>query len=107
MDRPLAIGGVSGVATSLLYSFLLGIYQDLESHSVPITLPSLSCPVDCRGFQIEDANFWVFAAGILVGLTAGPCVDLLYLLRQRWRRWVWRVLAAEEQSSRALHKVLA
>lgn len=107
MDRPLAVGGVSGVATSLVYSFLLSLYHEFESHPGPLPIPSLSCPLDCPGLQLEDINIWIFLAGVLVGCCIGPVIDLLYLFKQRWRRWIWRAVAREEHSTRALHKVLA
>lgn len=105
MDRPLAIGGVSSVATSLLWTVLHSVHQDFEGHQFPLNLPTINC--DCSGLQFEDINPWVFGIGVLTGLAAGPIIDLLYLLRQRWRRWIWRTVAAESGPPRALYKVLA
>lgn len=106
MDRPVALGGAGGVVSSLLFSLLRQVYLDLDTQ-VPIHLP-LNCPIECPEFAWDDINWWVFLAGLGVGLTAGPLIDLLYILRQRWRRWIWRLAARDQETtSRALHKVLA
>ena len=100
MDRPVAIGSASGVLSGLLIQFARDLTRDTPLEPV---VPYLSC----SGLDTTDNFSWVvLLGGICIGLCIGPLVDLLWLLRQRWRRWLWGWLAAE-LPPRSLHKVLA
>ena len=107
MDRPVAIGGFSGIASTLALSLLRSLAQDhrpvIEVPSVPIELPSLGCP----DISYEDIPFWTFLAGLGTGLLIGPAIDFIWLLRQKWRRFIWRVSVQEQQGSGRLFKVIA
>ena len=107
MDRRIAIGGVSGVASTvvltLVKSLLLDPHLDLP---VPQSLPLLECNCPDLPFHFEDIPFWTFLAGIACGALIGPVLDLIWLIRQRWRRFVWAWFCQEAQTARPLHKVI-
>ncbi len=98
--RPLAIGGLSGVASTFLLNLLRNAAQD-PILDLPACIPSC-----LEGASSEDLPWVYFGAGIAVGILVGPLIDLLWLWKQRWRRFIWQQ-AAPSSSSRALHKVLA
>lgn len=100
MDRPVAIGSASGVFSGLLFQIARDLARDTPLEPV---VPYLNCPA----LEVGDSFPWaIFCLGIFVGICIGPLVDLGWLLRQRWRRWIWNCYAAEIPS-RSLHKVLA
>lgn len=104
MDRPLAIGGTSGIISSLVITLLKGLTVDQGLEVPQVHLPPLECP---SVINFEEAPWILFVAGFGCGALAGPLLDLLWLLRQRWRRFIWRVVTADQQSGRPLHKVIA
>lgn len=100
MDRPVAVGSASGVLSGLIVQLARDFARDTPLEPV---VPFLDCPA----IEITDSSWWLtFLAGILVGVCIGPAVDLLWLIRQRWRRWIWRCFSAE-LPARSFHKVLA
>ncbi len=101
MDRPVAIGGFSGVASTIAYTLLKGLAED---SAIPVNLPTLECP---EIINLESAPWGLFLAGVGCGLLVGPALDLLWLFRQKWRRFIWRIIAAEQVAPCRLHKVLA
>ena len=108
MDRPIAIGGFSGIASSLALSLLRSIVQDQHTVIEVPTAPTIGLPAfECPQISFEDIPLWTFAAGVAVGLLAGPTLDLLWLVRQRWRRFIWRVSVQEQHGSGKLFKIIA
>lgn len=106
MDRPLAIGGAGGAASSILVSILRGLLLD-HHPEVPLNLP---CECPRFDFELEDLPWATFALGLACGIALGPLIDLLWILRQRWRRFIWRACVSEQrdqQVSRPLYKVVA
>ena len=106
MDRPLVVGSASGVFSSVL----LALVKDLASSSEPRFEPVVtSCLESVSTFSFEEAHWGFFAAGVLVGLFIWPCLDLVWILRAKWRRFVWRNLGGFQTATfqRPLHKVLA
>lgn len=100
MDRPVAIGSASGVFSSLLFQLARDLARDTPLEPV---VPYL----ECSGLEGSENFPWaIFAGGIAIGVCIGPLVDLVWLLRQKWRRWLWGCFATE-LPSRSLHKVLA
>ena len=110
MDRPVAVGGVSGILFTLVLSLLKGSLRE-QGLEVPtaIQVPAfecpLECPITCPEIKFEDIPFWTFCAGLCAGALLGPALDLLWLVRQRWRRFIFRC-CFQEQTSRSLHRVL-
>lgn len=97
--RPLAIGGLSGVASSILVTLLRNVAQD-PTFDLPGCIPSC-----LEAVGSEEVPWLYFGAGILVGVFVGPLVDLLWLWKQRWRRFIWA--QAAPPAGKVLHKVLA
>ena len=98
---PLAVGGVSGVATSLIVTFLRSLARDPVFESLPVELPTcLEGPL-----AFEDTPWFFFAAGIAVGVCIGPAIDLLWLWRQRWRRFIW-FQSSGTGGSKSLYRVV-
>ncbi len=100
--RPVAIGGLSGVASSLVVTLLRGLTQE-HGFELPPNLPSC---LEGTGSLLEEPPVNYFLAGLLCGVCLGPLVDLVWLWRQRWRRFIL-AQAGEQTQTRALHKVLA
>ena len=102
MHQPVAVGAASGTATAGLILTVLRQFlaapTGLETCLVPSALPEPELP----GWVHSPS----FLCGLAIGLLAGPLLDLAWLLRQRWRRFVWSC-AAENSNPRPLHKVLA
>ena len=106
MDRPLAVGGLSGVASSLLVTLVRNFALEAQDQgfSVPNCIPSC---LEAATLSIEEVPWVWFLGGLFTGLLVGPLVDLLWLWKQRWRRFVLSEASAGGGSQRALHKVLA
>lgn len=106
MDRPLAIGGISGLASSLLVTLARNFVLEAQDQgfNLPNCIPSSLEPVQ---LTLEEVPWVWFLGGLVTGLLIGPLVDLLWLWKQRWRRYVLSEAARGGGSERALHKVLA
>ena len=105
MDRPLVVGSASGVFSSVL----LALVKDLASSSEPRFEPVVTrCLDSVSTFNFEEAPWSFFVAGILVGLLVWPLLDLIWIVRAKWRRFVWRNIGYQGCTfQRPLHKVLA
>ena len=71
----------------------------------------LSLLRNCPGFNLDWENYSqliILGAGIALGLGLGFLLDLLWVVKERWRRFVLRRLAISQSpsSNRPLHKVL-
>ena len=88
MERPLVIGSASGVFSSLALAAL----RDLASGSDSRFVEPLTRCLECTNWPEEP---WVktFTLGVLTGVLVWPLVDILWLLRERWRRFVWRQIS--------------
>lgn len=103
MERPLALGGLSGVASSLLVSFLHSFALETRDHGLG-HIPIPTC-LEAPTLQLEEIPWLWFLSGVAFGfLLLGLLIDLLWLLKQRWRRYILE--QATVPTSRALHKVL-
>ena len=84
MDRTVVAaagtGSVSGVILNLIAQAL----------AAPLpAAPILDCPV-CLEIQAGDIDFRSLGLGLLIGISIGPLIDLLYGIRVLWRRAVSR-----------------
>ena len=106
-DRPLAIGGISGLASSLLVTLARKLCFGGPGTRLSLTdlYPQLFWTAP--GLTLRRLLGFGFVAGLVTGLSVGPLVDLLWLWKQRWRRYVLSEAASGGNSQRALHKVLA
>ena len=112
MDRPVALGSASGVASTLILALLKTFVQEPF-----IDPPPLQLPLHCPQFELalEDIPLWTFAAGVFCGLLIGTLIGLLSLIRLRWRRLISRAFSQEQrrgarqprETSRPFHKVVA
>ena len=89
MDRALTVGAASGSFTAIGFRVL----SELLRSSPP--LPDCpGCPLCPELPEIpiielpERLDLVSLVIGIVVGLSIGPLLDLLYLLRQTWRAWI-------------------
>lgn len=106
MDRTVAVGSASGVASSLALALLRAITEVPPGFEPGIRLAE--CLECTRDWNFEDFPWTIFAAGVLAGVLLGPLLDLLWLARQHWRRFVWASWSSLNSSPpRQLHKVLA
>lgn len=92
MDRTLAVGATSGSLSAVL----LRIISDSFASQLP---PGFECPicpeeaVDFLGSLQSRLDWPSLLLGLLLGLSLGPLLEVLYLLRQSWRIWVQSRLA--------------
>ena len=104
MDRPLAVGATSGSISALVVRLLAG----LGDPSSPLVCPD--CPICLDSlFHLEQVDLPSLALGLFIGLCAGPCFDLIHLIRQSWRVWLHERLASLDQTASrpsALYKLL-
>ena len=103
MQRPIAIGGVSGAFSTLVLRLLQEATRGNQFEPVVEqcleNLPALE--------STGDIPWAIFCAGFISGLCFGPFLDLCWLVRSRWRRFVWRRLfAGQDCSVRGHYKVL-
>ena len=106
MPNQLAVGAAGGS----LSTFVLSLLHHLVIQSDPgISIPDLTC--NCPEFNLDWENYSqliILGAGIALGLGLGFLLDLLWVVKERWRRFVLRRLAISQSpsSNRPVHKVL-
>ena len=109
MDRPLAIGGTSGIVSSLLALTLQGLSREAGIDPLPPTVFA-ECLNNSPTLTFEDIPWVIFLAGFICGLLFGPAVDIFWILKERWRRFVLRCVVHLQgpapTPARAFHKVL-
>lgn len=89
MPQSLALGAAGGSASTLL----LGILRYLASEEVLPLCLTVFCP-DTTDLEFQQPQVYVFLAGLLLGILLGPIVDLVWIVREKWRRFVWARLGA-------------
>lgn len=99
MNRPVAVGSASGVASSLILSILGNLARETPFE------PVVHCLDTPSGINWEEIPWAIFLAGVLTGVLLGPLVDLVWLLRQKWRRALWGAICAEVRP-KATYRVL-
>ena len=100
--RSLTVGLAGGSFASLLGQALSTAF-DAPVHFAL----SAECPI-CPGFEVDlgALDFRSVLIGILVGILAGPLLDILSLLRYSWRTWVRNRIASLARRSTTLYRVL-
>ena len=107
MPNQLAVGAAGGSFSTLILGLIRKIL--LEDRGSPFPIPECLCPdSDWLAELLEEPKVKVFLCGLLIGIAPGPCLDLIRLLRQRWRRFVASLVASSSSAStpRALCKVV-
>ena len=113
MDRPLALGGVSGAVTTLLLTISKSLLHPSDFYlEKGIEVAQQVCA--CSGaWDIEELPWWFFGGGFLAGILFGPFLDLCWILRERWRRFIWNGFFAgtaygqQGRTPQAQYKVIA
>ena len=107
MPNQLAVGAAGGTFSTLILGLLRQVL--LEDRGPPF-IPECLCPVSDWQLELfEDPKVRIFLLGLGIGIALGPCLDLLWLLRERWRRFISSLLTGGGTSapgSRALYKVV-
>ena len=88
MDRPLALGGVSGAVTSLLLTISKSLLHPSDFYlekGIEVAQQVCACSA---AWDIEELPWWFFGGGFLAGILFGPFLDLCWILRERWRRFI-------------------
>ena len=107
-EHPLVLGAAGGSAASFLFSLVRQVlFEDpLAVHNI---LPGVKdCICDTLDLEISDRKTaQIFIAGLLCGVLLGPLIDIVWILRQRWRRYVWAgVTSGVQPPPRSLYKVI-
>jgi len=105
MPNQLAVGAAGGSFSTLILGLVRHLLEDRGS---PFPIPECLCPdSDWPAELLEEPKVKVFFCGLLIGIALGPCLDLIWLLRQRWRRFVASLVASSSpaSTSRTLYKV--
>lgn len=89
MPNQLAVGATGGAFTSLLLGLSKQLLEDKGLECVCPTVSELCPTIDFEDLLDHPNIFWLFL-GILIGILSGPLLDILWLLRGRWRRFVSR-----------------
>ena len=91
MPKSLALGAAGGSAST----FLLGVLRYLAHEEVLPPVPECFCPETTTiDLEFQQPQVYVFLAGLSLGVLLGPIVDLVWILREKWRRFVWARLGA-------------
>lgn len=106
MPNQLAVGAAGGS----LSTFVLSLLHHLVIQSDPgIAIPDITC--NCPELQLDWDNYSqliIFGSGIALGLGLGLFLDLLWVVKERWRRFLLGRLVGSQPPTRnlPLHKVL-
>ncbi len=97
------VGSASGLISSVVLTFLRGIQEQ--------PLEAINRGLECLPSLCEEPQHWgYFACGVLCGLAVGPILDVCWVVRQKWRRFLAEQLGVGHSGSvvsRPLYKVLA
>lgn len=107
-DSPLVLGAAGGSFASVAFGLLRQLLTE-DPLAVSNVVPGLKdCLCTAIDLEITDwRTAQIFIAGPICGICAGPIIDIIWLLRQRWRRFVWSGFASGAPSPpRALYKVI-
>lgn len=107
-DHPLVLGAAGGSFASVVFGLLKHFITE-DPLAVHHILPGVKdCICKTLDLEITDRRaLQIFMVGLLCGILAGPLVDIIWLLRQRWRRFVWAgVTGGNQTPPRALYKII-
>ena len=101
MERTVALGATSGSISALLFRLAA------DALAADPQLPSFDCPI-CPELPIpipEQLDGFSLLVGLAIGVSLGPILELLYLLRQSWRCWVQSRLAKLARQPQHLYRL--
>lgn len=104
MARPVALGAAGGS----LGTFLLALIRDSFDHHHPFVHPPRIPECICPSLPsiLEQLDNPGLARGLSLGVCLGFLLDLLWLVKERWRRSIVGDLSRVPAGARPLHKVL-
>lgn len=88
MDRPLAVGGASGALTSALLGLAHSFFSSDFYLERSLEVAQQVCACSDR-FEWEEIPWAIFGCGFLAGIFFGPLLDICWVLREKWRRFIW------------------
>ena len=107
MPNQLALGAAGGSVSA----FLVNLIHHFVLNDPGIPVPDIHC--ECPSFDFnfdwgDKAPIGWFLAGLSLGALIGPLVDLIWVAKERWRRFILGrlVLNPAAGPQRPLHKVL-
>ena len=104
MPNQIALEAAGGSFSALVLSLIRHLaFRD--------PLPPLPLNLDCvcptLGIDWEQPAIQFFLAGLQIGILLGPAIDLLWLIRERWRRFVLTSLYSNSSgTNKPLFKVV-
>ena len=103
MPHEIAVGAAGGSFSALLLAFI----RELATRDTLPEIPPCLCP-DSEYFQelLDHPQIIWLLVGILIGSLSGVILDLILVIRARWRRFVAAQLAPQETSARSLYKIV-
>lgn len=104
MPNQVALGAAGGSLSALFLS--VARHFVLQESAPPLPL-NFDCICPALGIDLDQPAIQFFLAGLLVGILLGPAIDILWLIRERWRRFVLANLyAGTGTSKQPLFKVV-
>ena len=106
MDRTLTVGAASGSLSAIGFRLISELLRSEPTLVIPDCPLCPSCPDLPELPSLEQLNFYSVVLGILIGVSIGPVLDLLYLARQSWRVWLrTRLSELAARNSEALYRL--
>lgn len=103
MPNQVALGAAGGSLSALCFSIL----RHFAFHEPISPLPlNLDCVCPTLGIDLDQPGVQFFLAGLLVGILLGPAIDILWLVRERWRRFVLANLYGSGGGKQPLFRVV-
>ena len=105
--RPLALGAAGGSLSSLALRLLTESVSSDVDPSLPVPLPDLSCAcptsLDLPATGLDLRSLLI---GLVVGLSLGPLLELLLVVRHWWTSLIRRQLQSLARGLRPLYREL-
>ena len=105
--RPLALGAAGGSLSSLALRLLTESVSSVVDPSLPVPLPDLSCAcptsLDLPATGLDLRSLLI---GLVVGLSLGPLLELLLVVRHWWTSLIRRQLQSLARGLRPLYREL-
>ena len=105
LGRPLALGAAGGSLTSLALRLLADSFLSVESPlSVPVPDLSCVCPASLELPATSDLDLRSVLLGVLIGLSLGPLLELLLIIRHWWTSLLRHQFHSLARSVRPLYR---
>ena len=84
-DHPLVVSAAGGSLGSLVFALVRQFLEEPLGSGIAPAVQECFCGLD---LDLDNQTLKVFLLGLLCGILFGPLVDLVWLLREKWRRFV-------------------